>query len=476
MIRSIGLLATTALFSVSQTQEILQIQNNAFNSSYSLTSAQIAAANITEIVTHNVEVALNVERTNRATGSIEEDPFYEPPAIGAKTRPGSLLKVEAYTNTSLYTLAPNTALSRILFTTTNINGSVIPASAYILWPWQAKKFTGSSLNISGVPAVAWAHGTSGFFGECAPSHIRNLWYQFSAPFILALQGYAVVAPDYAGLGVNRTSENEPIFHNWLAHPAAANDLIYAMQAAREAFPELSKHFVTMGHSQGGGAAWATAHRQSLTPVEGYLGTVAGSPLTNINEGIRATGGLGMAPGIAYGLGSIFPSFNYSQLFEPEGIKKLLLAKELSGCNSVLSQLLQEVGSFIKQGWEESWYVRAYSSISDPSRKPISGPMLVLGGTDDTAVPADIVKNAVNETCTLYPESQIRYVSFEGVSHVPVLNAAQQVWLQWIEDRFMGKRAGNGCTSEYLQPLRSMEAYQKELQYYLQLAVQGYTVA
>jgi hypothetical protein len=83
---------------------------------------------------------------------------------------------------------------------------------------------------------------------------------------------------------------------------------------------------------------------------------------------------------------------------------------------------------------------------------------------------------VNETCALYPESQIRYVSFEGVSHVPVLNAAQQVWLQWMEDRFMGKRIGNRCTSEYHQPLRSVEAYQKELQYYLQLAVQGYTVA
>jgi predicted alpha/beta hydrolase len=84
--------------------------------------------------------------------------------------------------------------------------------------------------------------------QCAPSHIRNLWYQYSAPYTLARQGYAVVAPDYAGLGVNRTAEGKFVLHQYTANPAGANDIFFAVEAAQSAFPELSKHFVTMGHS------------------------------------------------------------------------------------------------------------------------------------------------------------------------------------------------------------------------------------
>ncbi|KAJ4349570.1 uncharacterized protein N0V89_008186 [Didymosphaeria variabile] len=477
MVRVLTLLTHGALASSLLAQELLQYQNNTFNSSYAFSEIQIDAANISDSVANNVQVALNVERTNWATGSVAEDQFYNPPPVNASTPPGSLLKVQEYTNTSTYTLAPNLALSRILFTSVDFNGSIVPASAYVLWPWQARKFPDSCLNVSGVPAVAWAHGTSGVFGECAPSHIRNLWYQFSAPFTLALQGYAVVAPDYAGLGVNHTAEGDAIVHQYLAHPAAANDLFYAMQAAQMAFPELSKQFITMGHSQGGGAAWATAHRQSVTPVEGYLGTVAGSPDPNNYENIKATSGFGVAPRIARGLSSIFPSFNYSEWFEPEGVKRLPLLEELSGCNSVNGELFPQAEGLIKPAWEENWYLRAYSNISDPSRKPISGPMLVVQGTGDQAVPAAAVSKAVNETCAMYPKNQIRYASFEGASHVPVLNAAQQIWLQWIEDRFMGKDVDEGCTQEYHRPLRRRVAsYQKELEYYLQLAVQSYEVA
>ncbi|KAL1610621.1 hypothetical protein SLS60_002291 [Paraconiothyrium brasiliense] len=476
MVRLLDLLTHGILASCLNAQEVLEYQNNTFNSSYALSEAQSGAANISDSVAKNLEVALNVERTNWATGSVGDDHFYNPPPVNASTAPGSLLKLQEFTNTSTYTLAPNLALSRILFTSVDFNGSIVPASAYVLWPWQARTFPGSCLNVSGVPAVAWAHGTSGVFGECAPSHIRNLWYQFSAPFTLALQGYAVVAPDYAGLGVNHTAEGDPVVHQYLAHPAAANDMFYAMEAAQKAFPELSKQFVTMGHSQGGGAAWATAHRQSITPVEGHLGTVAGSPDPDNYDNIKATDGVGFAPRIARGIGSIFPSFKYSEWFEPEGVKRLHLLEELSGCNSVNDVLFPQSEGLMRLGFEENWYLRAYSNISDPSRKPISGPMLVIQGTSDPAVPADGVSKAVNETCAMYPKSQIRYASFEGASHVPVLNAAQQIWLQWIEDRFMGKDVDEGCTQEYHRPLRRVASYQKELEYYLQLAVQAYEVA
>jgi hypothetical protein len=132
MVRAVILLTHGTLVSSLYVEEVLQYHNNSFNSGYALTEAQTRAANISAFVTHNVEVALNVERTNWATGSVGDDKFYQPPAVNTSTSPGSLLRVEEYTNTSTYTLAPNLALSRILFASVNFNGSIVPASAYIL--------------------------------------------------------------------------------------------------------------------------------------------------------------------------------------------------------------------------------------------------------------------------------------------------------------------------------------------------------
>ena len=266
--------------SLAQSQS-LTVQNNSFASNYRLTSEQKSQANITDVTANNIEVGLNFERSNWANGSVADEPFYRVPRNASGTVPGSLLKVQMNANTSSYTIPPNTALSRILYQSRSLNGSAVPNSAYILWPYSPR------VEADGNPIVGWAHGTSGGFGDCAPSHIRNLWYQFSAPHTLALQGYVVVAPDYVGLGVDHDANDNYIRHPYFANPAAANDLIYAVQAAQTAFPGLSKRFVTMGHSQGGGAAWAVAQRQTTEPVEGYLGTIAGSPVTSVSALVQS---------------------------------------------------------------------------------------------------------------------------------------------------------------------------------------------
>lgn len=183
---SLGIIALTTA-----QQEAISSQSNTFNSSFALSSSQVDRAGLSKTVASNVNIAIQFERSNWATGSVHRDPFYEVLSESATQPPGSPLKVEEYTNTSLYTLPPNVALSRILFQSETFNGSAVPASAYILWPWMPRR----DPQTGKYAVVGWAHGTSGVYGECAPSHIRNLWYQYSAPYILALQGYVVVGPD-----------------------------------------------------------------------------------------------------------------------------------------------------------------------------------------------------------------------------------------------------------------------------------------
>lgn len=175
--------------------QLLIPQSDTWNSTFTLSQQQIDAAGLSSTKVHNVNVAIQFERTNWAGGSVYADPFYQAAPNSSHLPPGSLLTLEDITNTSLYTLPPNVALSRITFQSEDLNGTRTPASAYILWPWMAR---GDPKVPGKYAVVGWAHGTSGGFGECAPSHIRNLWYQYSGPYIAALQGYVVVAPDYAG--------------------------------------------------------------------------------------------------------------------------------------------------------------------------------------------------------------------------------------------------------------------------------------
>ena len=194
MAARISVLLTLLSCSRVMAQLVASPQNNTWNSTFALSEEQITSANFSIDAAEGLNVAIRFERTNWAGGSASDDPFYTPPINTSNMPCGTLLSVEQYTNTSLYTLPANTAMSRIVFMSETANGTAVPASAYVLWPWMPRQ----DPKTGKLAVVGWGHGTSGCFGECAPSHIRNLWYQYSAPYILALQGYVVVAPDYAG--------------------------------------------------------------------------------------------------------------------------------------------------------------------------------------------------------------------------------------------------------------------------------------
>lgn len=239
----------------SYTSALFGVQNTTFNATHGpfneqTAMARIAQANLTEELAYGVLQTLDFERTNWAGTSVHLDRFYtELPSNWSTLPAGSIIKVEEKTNTSLYTVVPGVAMSRMLFTTRNFNGTVIPASGFVLWPYMPRRFGGERL-----PLITWAHGTSGSNGECGPSHIRNNWYQFMIT-AAATRGFVVVAPDYAGLGLDHDGRNNTIPHQYLANKASGYDLIYAAKAAQEAWPTiLDERYAILGHSQGGGAA------------------------------------------------------------------------------------------------------------------------------------------------------------------------------------------------------------------------------
>lgn len=440
-----------------------------FNSDAGITAYQREKAGISLELANDISDALKFERKKWINGPASDEEFYRAPSGTADAPAGTLLKLELDANTSIYTLPPNTALSRFLFQTETLNGTKVPASAFVLWPYLPR----TQPDEGGYQVVVWAHGTTGGFAECAPSHVRNLWSDFIGLFTLVLQGYVVVAPDYAGLGVGVDSTDCAVTHEYLANPSHANDVFYSVQAAQSAFPVLSKEFVVVGHSQGGGAAWGAAQRQASNPVEGYLGAVAAAPVTNfldISDQARFSNPtlIGSVTLILRGISSVFPDFDAESILTPQGIKLITLLPEIQGCNSVLSAFVATT-DFLLEGFASNFYVQSYRNLTSNGSRPIAGPMLVVHGDADAVVPFPAIATAIRETCELYPESQLEFAAFANATHTPAIYASQRIWLEWIEDRFAGVEAPDGCHRTDYESARPYMYYEAEENWYIEMA-------
>ncbi|KAL8705708.1 MAG: hypothetical protein Q9201_001183 [Fulgogasparrea decipioides] len=313
--------------------------------------------------------------------------------------------------------------------------------------------------------VVWAHGTSGVTAECAPSNIQNLWHHFQAPYNLALQGFVVVATDYAGLGISEDASGNPTVHEYGNGPAQANDLFYSIFAARQAFPRLSTDFVVIGSSQGGGAAWAFAQKLVEEPLEGHLGTISLSPLTNLlslplSEEIIPLLILYLTPALQ----ARYPDFHPDQVLTPEGLQALRTLHDLKGCNTIAFQI--STSTTLKPGWQNNTYFRDFAESTINGGKEISGPMLVIQGGADPVVYPPSVDTAVNITMENFPGSEIEYHLLPGVTHAPTMYAGQPIYIDWIKARFAKAPVTSGFQRATAAPLRPA-AFQQEANWFVQ---------
>lgn len=103
-----------------------------------------------------------------------------------------------------------------------------------------------------VPAVVVAHGTIGLADVCAPSRKGGAFVdELALPLVGA--GFAVIAPDYAGLGNGRGRT----YQGWGIAEDQAHSVLDAARALQHLVgPGALGRFALVGHSQGGGAVLA----------------------------------------------------------------------------------------------------------------------------------------------------------------------------------------------------------------------------
>ena len=350
--------------------------------------------------------------------------FYETPEPLPAGQPGELIRAEqAYE----YHLSYEASTFRILYHSRSPRGEDVAVSGVVLVP-DGEPPSG------GWPVIAWAHDFTGSARQCAPSLLKNL---NEGPLLsmYASLGYAVVAPDYAGLGTNFP-------HAVFDTRSNALDLIYSIPAARAALPQVGKRWVVAGYSQGATVAVGVAEAASEIGDPNFLGAVSVAGVAELEEMFEwfAHGAeRPMLVFMAQGVKTVFPDFRIEEILTE---KAMTLYRSISHvCEIRLGPAVVQT-ELVKPGWENNPSVKKFWERNRLGGKPAYGPLLVIGGEADTALPAELTARAVGHLCE--QKDRVLFVKYPGLNASGVLGNSVSEQISWIKARFSGLPAPGNC--------------------------------
>nr|WP_278987812.1 lipase family protein [Plesiomonas shigelloides] len=278
----------------------------------------------------------------------------------------------------------------------------------------------------GWPVVVWAHGTVGVATHCAPSinqrserdkQYLNTWLSL---------GYAVVAPDYAGLGSSG-------LHHYLDAQGEAWSIIDGVKAALKKFP-LKNEIILVGQSQGAHAAFATAGYQAQYAPELKIKATIITGVPYFDRDIIATDILKSSndknsgdPKIPYILymylsaADTNPSLTPETFFQEKAIPLLMDAR--NQCITKLNNQVMHAGININNALKPEINSLLNSSLDRiiyPTLK-IEHPVFIGIGSEDINVPTEIQKKFAERVQASGTEVDIHV--YDGLDHSGTVNAS-----------------------------------------------------
>ncbi|THV91082.1 alpha/beta-hydrolase [Aureobasidium pullulans] len=384
-----------------------------------------------------------VDREN--VGAYYDAKFYATSPDFASSTPGDVLKKELVHRGVGRLHSISLSVWRFQYTSLDANDSLVPSSGIIMFPRTSMPDIplGDQRNV--LPLVAYAHGTIGQHYGCAPSSGMHFFEQENLEPLLA-EGYTVVATDYAGLGNNYTS------HKYLSFAAHANDIYYSVVAARKMFPIVfNDKWMSIGHSQGGGAVWKLAeHPLVQDPRSGYVGTVSIAPAVNMSDLATTTyekilplpnyqdySVTGLSALLLTGIKAAYPE--YQMPWAADALQNMLhFTNTTQSCAVAITTLAKNlrIEQIIAPGAAtpmnddilKQWTQQHAAAQEDPA----SMPMLLIQGLEDTAVLPECTIRAYEFATRL---NTIGLLEYSGLNHTAVIAASAPRWLQFMKDRF-----------------------------------------
>ncbi|MFT4044577.1 MAG: lipase family protein [Gordonia sp. (in: high G+C Gram-positive bacteria)] len=278
-----------------------------------------------------------------------------------------------------------TGVSRLVYKTTGPDHTPVLATALVRLP------PGTPPD-DGWPVVAWTHGTSGMNSACGLTMSAEL-EAGTAPIVARLNraGYAVIAPDYLGLG-----PHSDIIHPYLHTSTEASATIDAVRAAHQAVSGLSLRWAVAGQSQGGHAALATGQRASHDAAAlDFRGTAALAPASNVEHMFSLARPstrempyfpVGSMLAVLAGMIAVPQPIDVRSFLSPEGNR--LVDEIATRCSLAWPEIVRGVsaGQVLQKSLRDNEFRRA---IADYAAVPTSGydaPILIVHGWKDSRVP------------------------------------------------------------------------------------------
>ncbi|MEI3773312.1 lipase family protein [Pectobacterium brasiliense] len=279
----------------------------------------------------------------------------------------------------------------------------------------------------GWPVVVWTHGTVGVQTTCAPSlnphsgrdgQYLNTWLSL---------GFAIVAPDYAGLG-------SAGLHHYLNARGEAWSVLDSVKAALSAFP-LRNQLTLVGQSQGAHAAFASAgYQPDYAPNLHIVSTVlTGVPYFDDKTSAAAIfagdagGKEGGDPKIPYAMyiylsaADTTKGLNVDDYFTPKAAADVSAAREM--CIDELTKKVMDdglnAGNSLKpatQGLLESQTPSLrYSTLK------IAHPVFIGTGTQDIDVPTIMQRVFARDVAKA--GTSVEMHEYKGLDHTGTMNVS-----------------------------------------------------
>lgn len=363
--------------------------------------------------------------------------FYAAPAH-VPAQPGKLIRSEL-----VFAGVPDGAQAwRILYTTTRKDGTAAIASALVI---QEADNSGSDH-----PVLAWAHGTSGYAQQCAPSLEMDATVFSGVPGLdkALAKGWVLVATDYIGLG---TVGPQP----YLIGQGEGRAVLDSVRAAHQLGDvSLGDRTVVWGHSQGGGAAlWAGILAPTYAPDAHVIGIGAVAPASDLT-GLATT--LGSTQG-----GAIFASYlleSYAAAYRDVKFDRYVRPDARAPMHDLAEHCLTDTQQLVAIGQTmtagQSFYAQdpATGALGDRLRSNdpdgvITVPVFIGQGTADALVVPSHQDAYVAKRCAQSGNGPLEYKTYRGRQHIDVIAPDSRLpadLVAWTADRFDGKDAPDNC--------------------------------
>lgn len=363
------------------------------------------------------------------------DAFYDTPE-DVPAGPGHLIRADQYSGRT----PEGGAVTRILYTTTDIWGRAAVASGLVVAP--------AEMPLGSRPVIAWNHGTTGVARACAPSLTDAAATKWAIPAVeeALAEGWVVVATDYSGQG----AEGE---FPYLIGQGEARSTLDAVRAASELEGmRLRRDVVLWGHSQGGHAAlWAAQIAGDYAPELNIRGTAAISPVGNplaLAEELKSGGGSAedaallsvLVSWVLVPYADTYPDVRLENYVAPGA--RWIVREMTQRCPTepgVIVSVIAALGVAADRPLYDTDLTTGglgHRLEQNAVTGPFDAPVFISWGTEDEVIPASLHEELVRDLCAA--DTDLRFLEYAGMDHTGVMLPGSRflpALLRWTDARF-----------------------------------------